>query len=125
MARFRKKTELVEDLFPNPEPAPTPEAWQVPYILFRVNMVLAGLLTFLVLAAPIVPLPPFASNRVRTLAGLFAKDATIRQTALAGALGLCVTACVFFRARKPEAEPEPAATETSVDEAGESTQEAA
>jgi hypothetical protein len=35
------------------------------------------------------------------LLALFARDAAIRRTALASAVGLMVTACVFFRPRLP------------------------
>jgi hypothetical protein len=64
--------------------------------LFWINLLLAGGLLLLVLAAPFLP-----SNGPRNGGGqllrLFAKDATLRQTAFAAAIGLVVTAFVFFR----------------------------
>ena len=61
-------------------------------LLFWTSLGLAGVLCGLVFLAPLVA----DSSRV---AGLFAHDATLRQTALASAAGLAVTACVFFRSR--------------------------
>ena len=38
---------------------------------------------------------------------LFARDATLRRTCIASAVGLIVTACIFFRRRRPPAPRRP------------------
>jgi len=50
----------------------------------------------------IVIVAPWVENRLssRVLA-VFARDVTLRRTAVASALGLIVTACVFFRTPRP------------------------
>jgi hypothetical protein len=59
-------------------------------LLFAVGLL--GLL----LASPF--LVAYTSSRI---VGLFADDSSVRKTALAGAIGLAVTAFVFFRRRGP------------------------
>jgi hypothetical protein len=64
----------------------------MPRLLFRLTLALAGLLAVLVAAGPLLDregLPEFVA--------LFARDATVRRTAVASAAGLAVTAWVFFR----------------------------
>jgi hypothetical protein len=64
-------------------------------LLLFLTLALSAALTATVLLAPwIVPAP----NRV---VALFAHDVTLRRTALASALGLVVTGCVFFRNKEP------------------------
>jgi hypothetical protein len=67
----------------------------LPMMLFTGALVLAIVLIALVVAMPLaidhVPALP--------LLDLFAADATVRRTAMAGAVGLLVTAFVFFRPR--------------------------
>ena len=62
----------------------------VPRLLFGlVCAVSAGLIGLVLLAPVLTPGPAWLS--------LFACDAAVRRTAVASALGLLVTACVFFR----------------------------
>jgi hypothetical protein len=76
----------------------------VPRLLF----VLAFLLSISLIALVIVA--PLGDNGQAQPAGwahvldLFARDAALRRTAVASAVGLIVTACVFFR---PRARPAP------------------
>jgi hypothetical protein len=63
----------------------------MPRLLFCLSFAFSAVLTASVLLAPRIAPPP---NRV---VALFAHDITLRRTALASALGLAVTACVFFR----------------------------
>lgn len=62
----------------------------LPLMLFAGTLLLAIALLVLVSIAPFLP-PAHA------LLDLFAHDATVRRTSLVGAIGLVVTACVFFR----------------------------
>ena len=75
----------------------------ISYLLFFLTVVAAVSLAGLVLTAPwltdIHTEPPIWERLFR----LFADDATVRRTALASALGLFVTAWVFFRPARPEA----------------------
>ena len=71
---------------------------RLPGVLFWLCLTAAGVLVALVLAAPALDgggdvLP----GGVRRVLHLFAHDATVRQTAVASALGLVVTAFAFFR----------------------------
>jgi len=63
----------------------------LPRALFLLNFFLAAVLTFLVFLAPVL------AGWDSRLLNLFAQDATLRRTALASAIGLVVTAWVFFR----------------------------
>jgi hypothetical protein len=65
--------------------------------LFRVVCGLALLLVLAVLAAPLIHDAEIGPKSFRRLVFLFAHDATIRRTSIASAMGLLVTACVFFR----------------------------
>jgi hypothetical protein len=65
--------------------------------LFWLNLVVAAGLLGLLLASPFLE----ASTNSR-MVSLFAGDSTVRKTALAGAIGLAVTAFVFFRRRGPD-----------------------
>lgn len=62
------------------------------WLVYRLLLLIAVALILLVIAAP------WVENRVssRVLA-VFARDTTLRRTALASAVGLIVTAYVFFR----------------------------
>lgn len=60
--------------------------------LFRLSWLAAAVLIALVL------LGPWLDNKMPSrLLALFARDAVVRRTAVASALGLVATACVFFR----------------------------
>ena len=80
----------------------------VPRLLFGLACVASAGLLGLVLVAPLLaPGPAWLA--------LFAHDAAVRRTAVASALGLLVTACVFFRpppgasARRNRRRPPPGA----------------
>jgi hypothetical protein len=74
----------------------SPSYW-LPRILFLLTVGLASALILLVL------LSPWFDNKVTVAGGrsrvvkLFAQDKTLRRTAVASAMGLMATACVFFR----------------------------
>jgi hypothetical protein len=68
--------------------------------LFWLNLLAAVGLLALLLASPFVL--NASSPRITRL---FAADSTVRKTALAGAIGLAVTAFVFFRSRIAEPTP--------------------
>jgi hypothetical protein len=77
-------------------PRHVPSAW-LPRWLFRLSVALSVILTLLVVFSSLFDhevTPLRGWGRVLTI---FAHDATLRRTALASALGLLVTACVFFR----------------------------
>jgi len=65
----------------------------LPRLLFWINCALSAALIGLVVVAP-------SLDRSSRLLTLFAEDATVRQTALASALGVLVTGCVFFRGQE-------------------------
>jgi hypothetical protein len=71
----------------------------LPRLLFCLAVALALGLGGAVLAAPALDRDgPGGAGR---LVAVFARDAAVRRTAAAAALGLLVTACVFFRAPRP------------------------
>lgn len=70
-------------------------AW-LPRILFALCLVLAAALAGTVVVAPWVG-PRESADLGDRVWNLFATDRVVRRTALACALGLLVTACVFFR----------------------------
>jgi hypothetical protein len=61
-------------------------------LLFWLNLGVAGTLAALVGVAPLLD-----AGSESKLITLFSQDATVRQTALAAAIGLAVTGWVFFR----------------------------
>jgi hypothetical protein len=78
----------------------------LPRMLFLVTQALAGVLLLLVALAPLVTGAIGFSNRMLEL---YADDATVRRISVAGAIGLFVTAVVFFRPRPapPPKKPPP------------------
>jgi hypothetical protein len=76
----------------------------LPRLLFRLTVAVSIALILLVLVAPLLDNEGVQPDGWRFVVTLFAQDATLRRTAVASALGLLVTACVFFR--PPEA-PQP------------------
>ena len=62
----------------------------LPMMLFAATLLLAIALVLAVIVAPFLP-------AVHVLIELYAADATVRRTSLAAAVGLIVTAFVFFR----------------------------
>jgi len=94
--------------------ARAPSTW-FPRLLFWLATAGAVLLISLVLLAPwLDDGTPRPDGEPRLLA-LFARDATVRRTAIGSAIGLLVTACIFFRphgmarsnARKQTKQPPP------------------
>jgi hypothetical protein len=82
----------------------SPAPW-LPRLLFRATFLIAGTLALLVLLAPLVD-----NERMRAVIGtrwiaLFARDVALRRTAIASAIGLGVTATIFYR---PQIRPRPA-----------------
>ncbi len=79
-------------------------------LLFVVTLGLAAILAGSVMLAPRVYQPGTFSDGWDSLLALFAQDAVVRRTALAGAVGLFVTAWICFfpgwrsRSRKPPAQ---------------------
>lgn len=73
-----------------------PPAW-LPRLLFRCTILVAILLVALVALSPwLDDGKPSPQGWLRFVV-LFARDATVRRTALGSAVGLSVTACVFFK----------------------------
>jgi hypothetical protein len=73
----------------------------LPRLLYLLILLTAAILILLVI------LSPWVDNWVAVrVISVFAHDRTLRSTAVASALGLIVTACVFFRpaarARRPQ-----------------------
>jgi hypothetical protein len=74
----------------------------LPRLLFPLTVALAAGLVVLVFVAPLFDPGEPTGDGVRRAVALFARDVPLRRTALASALGLVVTACVFFRAPEPK-----------------------
>jgi hydrogenase/urease accessory protein HupE len=66
----------------------------LPMMLFVGTLLVAAVLSLLVVLMPLVAEYILVSNPVLAL---FVEDATVRRTSIAGAIGLTVTAWVFFR----------------------------
>jgi hypothetical protein len=80
-------------------------AW-LPRLLFRLTLALAALLLLGVVAAPLLDREGAPSDDWSRVVSLFARDAALRRTSLASAVGLAVTGWVFFRpARRAVAPP--------------------
>jgi hypothetical protein len=76
-------------------------AW-LPRLLFRLTLGVSAVLVVVVLAAPLVDYGGPQPAGGWRLVAVCARDAALRRTAVASAIGLAVTACVFFR---PEGAP--------------------
>jgi hypothetical protein len=72
-------------------------------LLFHLTVTASAVLILLVLLSPLLDNGMEQQVGWRRLFALFARDATLRRTTIASALGLLVTACVFFR--PPDAPP--------------------
>jgi hypothetical protein len=71
---------------------------RLPGVIFWLCIVCALVLLVCVLVGPSLEgHSEFVPEGVRPVVRLFAQDATVRQTAIASALGLIVTAFAFFR----------------------------
>ena len=78
------------------------EALLIRRLLFGLAVSAALLLLLVVLAAPWFD---DGSREARDAVALFARDGTLRRTSVASAVGLLVTACVFFRRRRLPSPP--------------------
>jgi hypothetical protein len=79
---------------------PLPSAW-LPRLLFGLTVGLGVGLLALVVVCPLVAAADVPAPGWSRLAGLFANDAVVRHTAIAGGLGLVATAWIFFRPAGP------------------------
>ena len=81
--------------------------------LFWVTQAAAGLLMSLVFLTPLFDNDTESrGDGWQRLVALFARDAAVRRTAIGSALGLAVTACVFFQAQKAGPPPTDAPART-------------
>jgi hypothetical protein len=78
-------------LIPNPAMMEAPESSWFSRLLFRFTLGCASLLVTLVVLAPVV------SSMNQPIVTVFATDPVLRRIALASAVGLFATACIFFR----------------------------
>jgi len=78
------------------------------WLVYRLLWLIAFALILLVIAAPWVHTR--VSSRLMTV---FARDVTLRRTAIASAIGLIVTAHVFFRTPRAVRPPSPRPTPPS------------
>ncbi len=81
-------------------PSPRLHNW-----LFRLTMGLTATLILLVVVAPWLPRETFPRGGLGNILMTFARDAVVRRTALGAAVGLLVTAFVFFRAPQISSSP--------------------
>jgi len=72
-----------------------------PSLLFCINVLIAAGLLTLVFISPLVDHAEAKPQGWSRFLALFAHDATLRRTVIAGAIGLLVTAWVFFRPINP------------------------
>lgn len=77
-------------------PQITTRNWSV-WLLFWSCLTVALILIALVLLAPLFDHGKLDTHGWRRLLVLFARDVAVRRTAVGSAIGLAVTACVFFR----------------------------
>jgi hypothetical protein len=85
----RRKEDLRSSFSPHPS--------SLQRCLFRLTIGGAVTLIVVVFAAPLLDNGSPPAHGWSRLLALFARDATLRRTALASTVGLIVTACVFFR----------------------------
>jgi hypothetical protein len=81
----------------------------LPRMLFRLTIGLSALLIMLVFLCPWLDNEQTQTRGWRQVIGLFGRDVALRRTTLASAVGLIVTACVFFRqpTMPPRVPPKP------------------
>jgi hypothetical protein len=68
-----------------------------PRLLLRITLTASALLILLVILSPLLDNGEPPPEGIGRLLAVFARDAATRRTAVASALGLTVTACIFFR----------------------------
>ena len=69
----------------------------LPRLLFVLAVAMSSVLFVVVFAAPALDNGDLTPVGAARLTALFARDAMVRRTAIAGAIGLFATACIFFR----------------------------
>ena len=69
----------------------------LPWLLFGLTLLAAGALTLLVVLCPVFDSAEPSPHLAPRVVALFARDVAVRRTALASAIGLAATACIFFR----------------------------
>jgi len=74
----------------------------LPWLLGRLTFGLSALLIVLVFLSPLLDNGQSQPNGWLRVAALFARDMTLRRTAVASAIGLLATACIFFRPAEPD-----------------------
>jgi hypothetical protein len=75
----------------------TPRRSWLSFLLFWLTLAVSAALVLLVIVAPLVDNRESHPDGWARLFSVFAEDAVLQRTAVASALGLAVTACVFFR----------------------------
>jgi hypothetical protein len=76
--------------------SPTLSTWLV-RLLFALTVVAAALLILVVILAPVLDNAGVSPEGWQPVVRLFARDGTVRRTAVASGVGLLVTAWIFFR----------------------------
>src|SRR5713101_5249107 len=72
----------------------------LPWFLCRFFLLLAGLMVLLVLACPFLDDGRRNPSQGYRFVAAFARDLAVRRTAIASAVGLAVTAWIFFRPKQ-------------------------
>ena len=97
-----------------------PSSSWLPRLLFRVTFLLAIVLISLVVLAPFFGDQRTADRGPTRWIALFARDVALRRTAIASAIGLGVTASIFYRPQirrrpaPPRAQPTSSGSENIV-----------
>jgi len=74
-----------------------PRRLWLPWFLFRLTLAAAGMLILVVVLTPVLDTADPEPHGWQSAVALFARDVAVRRTAIASAIGLAVTACIFFR----------------------------
>jgi hypothetical protein len=97
----------------------SPSSW-LPRLLFRFTFLLALVLISVVVLAPFFGDQKTAAGGPAKWIGLFSRDLALRRTAIASAIGLGVTASIFYRPQirrrpaPPRAQPASSGSENIV-----------
>jgi hypothetical protein len=78
-------------------PSPRLHRW-----LFHFTLGMTAALVSLVVVAPCLPRETLSQGGLGRILATFARDAVVRRTSLGAAVGLLVTAFVFFRKPQPQ-----------------------
>ena len=74
-----------------------PRRFWLPWLLFRLTLAAAGALILVMAISPVLDTADPEPRGWQSFVSLFARDVAVRRTAIASAIGLAVTACIFFR----------------------------